>query len=137
MSEREVSVEPPKKLSVGARLKELFFGPIPVEVARSLREEAANWTSDTERMGSPFVLAHKSGLELWVANSAYGMEVRTEWPRCRTLWGGVGLLSCIGLSPGHHYLRHAANRWIREHDDCGAASAATVASSRRPQWDAA
>lgn len=100
--------------------KEAFFGHIPVAVAKSLREDAGSWTSDTERMGSPYQLTHSSGVIVWVANCTFGMEVFADEHRLRKAWGGVSALSVFGLSPGHHFLRHAANRWLREHDVGGA-----------------
>lgn len=96
------------------KLKVLFFGADPVAVARSLAEEPNAWTSDARALGSLYEITHRSGLSLWCANGSYGMRIFT--PRNRCLWGGVTALSSVGLSPGHHLLRRAANRWIAENE---------------------
>lgn len=110
---------PPSPAHVAGWLSRLFFGRVPVEVARSLKREPEAWSADTERnpyLSLNYQLEHRSGLTLWIANSAYGQQVVPPGGVCYGPghWGGVTVLSSIGLSPGHWLLWAAARRWARE-----------------------
>lgn len=96
-------------MRTAGNINRAFFGEIPLRVARSLREEPTRWSHDGLRMSQVYELRHDSGLILWVANGTYGMRVENKNAR----WGGVTGLSSFGLSPGHHLLRRAADKWLR------------------------
>lgn len=109
-------------------LKRTLIGEDVLAVARSLRAEPKAWTDDSAMMTRPYTLAHPSGLQVWVANSVYGMSIRAErgegLRRTRIkLFGGVGLLSSIGLSLRHWVLWAAARKALK-----GRASAAPTAA---------
>jgi hypothetical protein len=111
-------------------LKQRWFGAIPLMVAASLADQPERWTADlhTNDDGEPYTLAHDSGLVLWTANEAYGMDIRLGG---KLLWGGVTLSSTFRLSPGHWLLRGAADRWIRRHRGSPPGSAARAAQVRQ------
>lgn len=91
--------------------REIFFGVVPLAVARSLRDEPEAWSCRPNGLdGEAYEMFHRSGLGLWVANRTYGMRV--SMPGAKD-WGGVTILSAFYLSPGHHLLRRAANTWLR------------------------
>lgn len=85
-------------------LARLLFGEVPCVLAKSLRDRPDQWRATN------FELVHATGLEVWTANSVYGCSVNKG---NRTLWGGVSALSTFGLSPGHWYLKLAADGWVR------------------------
>lgn len=88
-------------------LKRILFHPVPLAVARSLRDDADSWEV------SNCTLSHKSGVTLWIGNLAYGMQVYSDKARTQSVWGGVTFRSTFGLSPSHHLLRRSADRWLR------------------------
>ncbi len=91
-------------------LKEFFFGKIPLLVAKSLREEPGRWKSD-DTFDTTYFLTRDDGMEVWVANSVYGIDVTA--PSGRT-WGGVTGWSSFGLSPGHWLIALAADPLCRK-----------------------
>jgi hypothetical protein len=94
--------------------KRLFFGDLPLAVEWSLRREPYRWThSDPNPYlnGHICTLHHDSGVVVWRhSGGAYGDKVQGSHV---PTWGGVTALSSIGLSPGHHLIHAAANRWVR------------------------
>lgn len=96
-------------------LKRLFFGELPLVIARSFRDEPDAWR-DADA-GNPcfdetYKATHRNGATVWLANRSYGVTVRV--PGCAP-WGDVTALSAFGLSPGHHLIWHHAKRWLRTH----------------------
>ena len=94
--------------------KRVFFGETPLLIARSLRDEPAAWIHDSsEWRREPYKLHHRGGVALWIANGSYGMQVRVgDRLSGEAQWGGVTMISTFGLSPGHHLLRRAADKWL-------------------------
>lgn len=48
--------------------------PVAVDIIHSLENDAGSWKSDNYR------LWHTSGISIWVANEAYGVEVNGHKP---------------------------------------------------------
>lgn len=93
-------------------LKVIVFGRIPVAVAHSLKSTPEKWSLGY----GAFEVGHNSGISVWIASGVHGVAVYRDGARCTggaLVWGGVTGLSALGLSPGHHYLHHAVNRWLR------------------------
>ena len=97
--------------SIPERLKLWLLGEDVLVVARSLRAEPASRADDGEN-GTAYTLTHRSGLQVWVGNSAYGMSISAPASsngfRGVRIWGGVGFLSTFGLSIRHWALWAAA-----------------------------
>lgn len=93
-------------------LARMFFGEVPLMTADSINEHPTTWHADPhiDRDGYPYRLHHDSGVSVWIANRQYGIEVK--WPGERE-WGGVTMLSALGLSPGHWLISIAADRWLK------------------------
>jgi len=86
-----------------------LVGPVPYAAARSLSDEPEAWSC--HQIGrEPYRIIHRRGVAVWVANCTYGMAV--EEGRGNRVWGDVTMASTLGLSAGHHYLRHAADVWL-------------------------
>ena len=75
--------------------------PVSIAVA-SMREHPEQWTVNACHV------RHSSGVEVWTANSAYGIGLRGFGVD----WGGVTMLSSFGLSFRHWQLWFAAKKLI-------------------------
>jgi hypothetical protein len=94
-------------------LARLFFGDVPLAVARSLRAEPDAWTRDSDRyrhLGKTYRLIHAEGVEVWVSNGSWGVDVQAARAK---KWGDVTILSLLRLSPGHWLIWCAAKAWMR------------------------
>lgn len=86
----------------------IIFGRVPLAVARSLREEPETWSRDNDHdpyLTHTYELTHVSGVKVWVNQGASGVFVSAVGCGC---WGGDGVLSTLGLSPGRWLIWSAA-----------------------------
>lgn len=53
----------------------------------------------------------RTGVSVWIYSGEFGLEIAAG-PFGQPLWGGVTMLSSIGLSPRHWRLNRAVRRWF-------------------------
>lgn len=81
------------------------------KVAKLLRERPNEWRHERLSASKPYIIEHRCGVAVWVANGGWGLDVRFD----DEIFGGVTMWAVFGGSPAQHIVWHEAKRWLRDH----------------------